>query len=191
MDLTSPQSIGEKLFKWRDYTPVPLVLLLLVVAKPSAFSATFGLLLILAGELFRIYSVAFIGAISRTRRSLGEELVTTGPFAWVRNPLYIGNFGIVMGLCLYSASVWLGLLTLALFAWQYYWIVQYEENILEGKFGETYRLYRDRVPAWLPKEFPRWDSLVWPESFGPALKSEQRTLSAIGLILVLLLVKSL
>jgi hypothetical protein len=59
--------IGEKLFQWRDFTPIPLILLMLFAAEPGARSATVGLLLIVCGELFRVYSVAFIGSVSRTR----------------------------------------------------------------------------------------------------------------------------
>ena len=77
----SAVGIGEVLFRYRDYTPVPLVLLILICAKPSAFLATLGVLAVAAGELIRVYSVAFIGAISRTRKDhTGPRLITEGPF---------------------------------------------------------------------------------------------------------------
>ena len=95
---TQSSSLGETFFKYRDYTPIPLILIVLFVAKPSVFTATLGTIVLTFGELFRIYSVAFIGSISRTRKeSLGNQLITSGPFKWVRNPLYLGNFFIVFG----------------------------------------------------------------------------------------------
>lgn len=180
--------IGELFFKYRDYTPIPLIILMIMFAKPSVGSATFGMLLIVFGELFRIYSVAFIGTVSRTRSSsTGQALITSGPFAYVRNPLYVGNFLIVLGIALFAHVLWLGILTIGLFAVQYFFVVNYEENILAGKFGEEYNEYRKKVHPWIPKKYPKLDEIEWPDNFSPSLKSEKRTLTAI-LIMILLLI---
>lgn len=184
-------SIGELLFRWRDYTPIPLIFLLLLVARPTVVSATFGTLLIVAGEILRMYSVAFIGGISRTRKgSLGDHLVTSGPFALVRNPLYCGNFLIVAGFALYAAVFWFFLVALIGFAFQYYYIVMYEEKLLADKFGEEFAAYKRLVPAWFPRRLPRADEVELPTSLEGALKSEKRTLLAILAVLLILLVKA-
>lgn len=184
-------SIGELLFRWRDYTPLPLVLLLLFVAQPTALSATLGTLLIVAGELLRIYSVAFIGTISRTRKgSLGDSLVTSGPFKYVRNPLYCGNFIIVCGVAIFTSVFWFFLLAVLGFAVQYYYIVTYEEKILLDKFGEEFVAYKRVVPAWLPRSCPKGEEIEWPDTFSYALKSEKRTLLAIAGVMILLLLKA-
>ena len=184
---TTDQSLGHTLFKYRDYTPVPLVLLLLIVADPSVFSATLGTCLVIFGELIRIYSVAFIGSISRTRKeSLGDNLITKGPFALVRNPLYVGNFFITFGIGIFSGHLWFAVLAAAFFYFQYNHIVAYEEGLLERKFGKEFRAYKDEVPAWVPKAVPRLEEMEWPDSYTTALKSETRTLTAIGAALLLL-----
>jgi protein-S-isoprenylcysteine O-methyltransferase Ste14 len=180
--------IGKLLFEWRDYTPIPLIILLLIVAKPSALSATLGIAMIIFGELIRVYSVAFIGSVSRTRSdSTGQALVTSGPFSYVRNPLYVGNFFITMGIAVFGGKAWFAVLTGAMFALQYYYIVKYEESLLLHKFGEAYQTYRQNVPPWIPRKRFSIEALEWPASFGPALKSEKRTLTAIIAIVAVLL----
>lgn len=187
----SAVEIGERLFQWRDFTPIPLIIVLLFVAEPSARSATIGTLVVLLGEAIRIYSVAFIGSISRTRSSsTGDQLITEGPFGLVRNPLYVGNFFIVLGLLIYGAVTWVALLGLAAFAFQYFTIVKYEETILLGKFGDEYQRYLDTVPAWFPTKLPNMDEFPTPPNLIPAFKSEKRTFVAIGMMLVALMLRS-
>lgn len=179
------EQYGQWFFKYRDYTPIPLIILLLVFAKPSALSATVGLSLVTLGELVRIYSVAFIGKISRTRKeSLGGQLVTSGPFAYVRNPLYVGNFFISFGLALYSGSVGVSVLTAIMFAVQYYFVVSYEEHLLSEKFGNAFDEYRSSVPPWIPTRLPKPTEIEWPDSFGAAIQSEKRTLTAIAVVIL-------
>ena len=99
--------LGKNLFKYRDYTPLPLLGVMFLVHDPSVLSATAGTVLVLLGECLRIYSVAFIGTVSRTRSgSLGASLVREGPFKWTRNPLYLGNFIIVLGFACFVGVFW-------------------------------------------------------------------------------------
>jgi protein-S-isoprenylcysteine O-methyltransferase Ste14 len=181
--------IGAKLFEWRDYTPIPLIILVLFTAEPNVLSATFGTLLAIFGELFRIYAVSFIGSVSRTRNTntTGGNLITAGPFGWVRNPLYVGNFFIVIGLAVFAGLIWVMIVTAALFAFQYYCIVKYEEKLLLSRFGAEYEEFMQKVPAWIPKRVPQLEAWDWPVSFSPALKSERRTLAAIFLMLIALI----
>ena len=183
--------MGEWLFQWRDYTPLPFVVLLLFVAEPSARSAAVGTLLVVLGELIRIYAVAFIGCASRTRSdSLGGKLVTNGPFQWVRNPIYLGNFFITLGLTLFGGVEWIIVLTMLAFGFQYYCIIQYEERLLSDKFGDEFRQYASKVPQWIPSGFSNITDWQWPETFTPAINSEKRTLMAIGLMILALMIVS-
>ena len=91
-----------------------------------------------------------------------------------------------MGVAIYSAVLWPAVLTAVSFSWQYYWIVRYEESLLNQKFGEEYSRYKEQVPAWIPKALPRISELSWPDSFSYALISEKRTLTAIGAMLSIL-----
>jgi protein-S-isoprenylcysteine O-methyltransferase Ste14 len=186
------EEVGEKFFQWRDYTPLPLIALMFVVAHPSAVSATFGLLVITAGELIRVYAVSFIGGVSRTRtRSTNQSLITDGAFSIVRNPLYVGNFLITTGAAVYSGVPWMVVLAAIAFYFQYHYIVLYEESLLKAKFGAEYSEYCKRVPRWWPAKMPEFDKLPWPETFAPALKSEKRTLLAILCVVLLLMIRRL
>lgn len=181
--------IGERLFEWRDYTPIPLIVLVLFANDPTVRTATLGTVLTVMGELIRIYSVAFIGSVSRTRNietAAGAALITSGPFSYVRNPLYVGNFLITLGLAVYSGVTWIVLLAIVLFAFQYYCIVKHEERLLIARFGRQYEDYMLAVPAWVPSRLPALESIEWPTSFSKALRSERRTLMAIVAMLVAL-----
>jgi protein-S-isoprenylcysteine O-methyltransferase Ste14 len=191
-DHFSPISLGAKLFQWRDFTPIPLILVLLIVSEPTAFSATLGLCSMIFGELIRIYGVAFIGSVSRTRntQTTGNDLITGGPFAIVRNPLYVGNLFLASGIAIYSGHLWFVMLTLAAFAFQYYCIVKYEESLLLERFGDVYARYMEKVPAWFPSQIPSIEKLEWPTSFSIALKSERKTFAAIVIMIALMLTKT-
>lgn len=186
----TPEEIGEKFFKWRDYTPLPLIALMFLVANPSVASATFGLFIIAAGELVRIYAVSFIGGVSRTRtKSTNQSLITDGAFSIVRNPLYVGNFLITTGVAVYAGPLWMVLLAALAFSFQYYYIVRYEESLLASKFGSEYEDYCKRIPRWWPANMPDFEKLPWPETFAPALKSEKRTLLAIVAVIAMMMIR--
>jgi protein-S-isoprenylcysteine O-methyltransferase Ste14 len=185
--------LGEKLFKLRDYTPIPLALIVIYCAYPTVRTATLGLTLVVAGELLRVYAVAFIGSVSRTRNTstTGGALIDSGPFAWVRNPLYVGNFLISFGLSVFAGYIPLMVLTAVLFAIQYHAIVKYEEKLLTARFGREYDEYRSKVPAWIPTRMPSLEEIPWPDTFSPAIRSERRTLAAIvGMVLLLVLFRA-
>ena len=178
--------LGEKMFQWRDYMIVPALMVLLLFAHPTARTATVGTLLILLGSVARIYAVAFMSDDGRDNVGV-DYLVTTGPFAIVRNPLYIGNLIITLGVIFYAGVIWLGLPMLLFFLFQYHCITKYEENSLLAKFGDDYQRYMDRVPAWIPLKAPIADDFPVPPSISAAFVAEKKSLAAIGAILFLLM----
>ena len=108
---------------------------------------------------FHLLSFAFIGGgfvlIANAWRVLYEaqrrgELATTGPYAHVRHPQYVGFILVMFGFLLQ----WPTLLTLVMFpvlVWMYVRLARSEEREAEAEFGETYRAYARRVPAFLPR----------------------------------------
>ena len=76
-------------------------------APPSPVIVGAGVALTAAGELIRLWGVRHIGAVSRTRSDRLGPLVDTGPFAVIRNPLYVGNILIWAGFALSARLVWL------------------------------------------------------------------------------------
>ena len=102
-----------------------------------------------------MWGVHHIGAISRTRADRLGPLVSSGPFARVRNPLYVGNIAIWVGFALTARLVWLAPVIVLLLGLEYHAIVRWEEQLLEDRLGDGYRSYKSRVPRWAPRLFNR------------------------------------
>jgi protein-S-isoprenylcysteine O-methyltransferase Ste14 len=155
-DQTSPDStkLGEWLFRHRTALPLPIAAVILGLrvgqAPPSALLIAVGVVVTGAGELIRLWGVRHIGAISRTRSDRLGPLVATGPFALIRNPLYVGNILIWAGFALSARLVWLAPLIVVLLGAEYHAIVRWEESLLVSRLGDAYRDYAARVPRWLP-----------------------------------------
>lgn len=76
-------------------------------------------------------------------------IVTTGPFAHTRNPLYIALTLVYLGIALLVNALWPVALLTPLVVLTHYGIVRREERYLEAKFGDEYRTYCARVIRWL------------------------------------------
>ncbi|NBW80232.1 hypothetical protein EBR21_00625 [bacterium] len=180
--LSKFEKLGEILFRLRDYTPIPLIICSILFAQPTLVSLLAGASVALAGEFIRTYGVAYIGTISRTRSYSNGQLVQEGPFALLRNPLYFGNLVLSVGLSLMSNVNWLPMLVVVVFYAQYIPVVAWEERKLTHIFGTAYEQYKVSVPnRWFPSlSRIRATSLyAAPNSWGPALRSEKRTLTSV------------
>jgi protein-S-isoprenylcysteine O-methyltransferase Ste14 len=144
--------LGGWLFKHRTWLPLPLVLtLLLIPSDPGASGRVWlGVALVGAGELLRLWGVRQIGVISRTRSDRLGPLVDTGPFAYVRNPLYLGNILLWAGFASAARIPWAAPLLVLLLALEYHAIVRWEERLLASRLGPAYEGYLSRVPRWMP-----------------------------------------
>src|SRR5262249_27890118 len=83
-----------------------------------------------------------------------SELDTSGPYAFTRNPLYLGSFLIVVGFAIASGVWWLGLLSIIFFLGIYLPVINVEKNELEEVLGEEYRVYAAGVPIFVPRLTP-------------------------------------
>jgi protein-S-isoprenylcysteine O-methyltransferase Ste14 len=191
MEMNGIQKLGGWFFRYRDYTPIPIVISGILFAEPNVTSLVLGLVLALFGEVARAFGVAFIGTISRTRSMSNGQLVSDGPFYLLRNPLYFGNLVLSLGLAVMTGVWWLPLLTLVVFYGQYIPIVAWEEWKLNGIFGSTYADYQNKVPnRWFPN-FGRLFQGDWAKhkvDWAPAWKSEKRTLTSIISFTILMVV---
>ena len=183
--------LGEILFKSRGYTPIPFLLVALIFAIPQNQFIIVGLLMILFGEFMRLWGVSYAGAATRTRDAGAPELVSNGPFAIVRNPLYIGNIFIYVGAVVLS-GVWfpyLAILVFLFFYFQYTFIIFHEEEKLEELFKESYIDYKKAVPRF----FPKFTAYKNKSSISPqvkkAFRSERSTFIAMGTFLALFVLR--
>lgn len=167
------ERVGAWLFRHRGWLPVPVAALCLIAPpqiRPGALALVF------CGEALRLAAVGHIGRRSRTRESTVGALVDSGPYARLRNPLYVGNLLIWAGIVWvgwpYGAPGWLFL------ALHYEIIVRWEESNLLVKLGEPYADYLRRVPRWLPFGEPVEGSYDLRE----ALRSERGTFAVLAVI---------
>ena len=149
---TPAARIGAVLFRHRGWLPVLFLGVPLIapgIMSPQLWAI--GLALIVVGEGWRLWGVAAAGTTTRRRSRAVQRLVTYGPFAWSRNPLYNGNFLIWMGFVVISGVLWFLPIAIVLFALEYSLIVRFEEGVLESIFGEEYLAYKRRTPRWVPR----------------------------------------
>lgn len=78
-----------------------------------------------------------------------HALVTHGPFAWSRNPVYVAMSALYLGLALLLGSIWPLVAALPLWLLMYYGVVLREEAYLLRRFGQDYARYQQHAPRWL------------------------------------------
>ncbi len=117
-----------------------------------------------------------------------STLNTRGPYAFVRNPLYVGNLGIILGLLCIANDPWVALLGLGFFFGEYFFIIRAEEAFLRSKFGPPFDDFCAKVPRWLPRLTPAYEGALRGGGFDwkRALKKEINPFAAWALGAVLL-----
>ena len=124
------------------------------------------------------------------------ELTTTGPYAYTRNPLYLGSILIAAGFLLAARSIWIAAATVVMFFLIYLPVVRAEEKYLQSAFP-GYQAYAQGVPRFFPRLTPFGSATENAQSFSWELYRRHREYNAaIGsalmmgaLILKILLVK--
>jgi len=187
-------TLRERLFRYRSYTPIPFLLLMLVFARPTPLSVALGMVGVVLGESLRFWGVAYAGPLTRVTGSVGApELVVAGPFAHVRNPLYVGNMimYVSLGIMANALAPWLVIVAAAYFYFQYAMIASLEEEFLARTFDSEYRAYATLVPRFVPSPRPYHPArpIVQNPDWRLGLRSEQRTLQALGVVVGLLLIR--
>jgi protein-S-isoprenylcysteine O-methyltransferase Ste14 len=115
-----------------------------------------GVALALVGQALRFYTLSWVsdGTSGQDDVLEAKTLNTQGPYAHVRNPLYVGNWLICLGLMVFAKDGWAGLLGTVFFFGEYFFIIRAEEAFLRSQFGDTYRAYCEKVPRWWPRMTP-------------------------------------
>lgn len=140
--------------KYRGGIWTVLFLVILVLARPVRSRIAAGLVLVAAGQLLRFWGVGCI-RLYRGEEVKAQRLATWGPYALVRNPLYVANG--LLGLGWAWMSGWVPTLIFAAVFYVLYGvlIVPYEEAFLSQKFGREYEDYKKSVGRFFPKSLSR------------------------------------
>jgi protein-S-isoprenylcysteine O-methyltransferase Ste14 len=195
--VNSGQAFGSFVFGNRGTLLALPAIALAALGKPSAFSVATGLPLAFAGEAMRMWAVGYSGVTTRSDTVTAPALVTAGPYAYVRNPLYVGNFVTAAGFALAftgknsaAARGALVLGSLASMVAVYSVIVPHEEAYLRSTFGDAFDDYTARVPRVIPALEP-----AEPQhgSYDPDVifKAESRTWLSFAVALTVLAFKTL
>ncbi len=184
---------GNWLFRNRSYLPLLGFPILFIALRNSEYlERVFGEPVDTFWEFFSM-SISFLGLAIRclvagyaprgtsgrnTKSQVAEVLNTTGMYSVARNPLYLGNFVIILGATLFIQVWWLAFIVWVGF-WLYYErIILAEEEFLRNKFGATFLKWAEKTPIFFPN--PRnWKSPDLPFSFKTVLRREFSTFFAI------------
>jgi hypothetical protein len=141
----------DKMKSWqRKVRRVPLFIgafLLVIFAKPQFPGILIGMILIFLGESIRIWAAGHL--------QKNEVLTVTGPYAYVKNPLYIGSIFITSGFCIMADNIYFMALALYMFCFHY---IPYKKRMegdrLTKRFGSQYEDYDEKVPDYIPRRTP-------------------------------------
>lgn len=197
--MTDPRTdeVQALVFKNRGALLTIPAALLAAFGKPSALSITLGLPIAIAGELVRCWAVGYSGVTTRGDKVEAPQLVTAGPYAHVRNPLYVGNFITAVGYAIAftgknSFAEKLALIggSLGTMAGVYATIIPHEEQFLRSQFGEEFDRYCERVPPIVPQVETSQDG---KGEWNPSVikDAESKTFMTFGAMLAVLALKAL
>ncbi|MBQ3694307.1 MAG: isoprenylcysteine carboxylmethyltransferase family protein [Synergistaceae bacterium] len=157
------RKVREWAFKMRGgLWTLLFVIMLFMSGHADITRITWGLLLILAGQLWRIWSAGIIG-LYRGENVKALKLAHEGPYALMRNPLYFGNFMIGLGWAVIAGLNAVIVFVIAFVILYVMIIIPHEEEFLRSKFGHEYEKYCERVKMFCPVKFNLKDICVKPD----------------------------
>ncbi|HEY1008444.1 MAG TPA: isoprenylcysteine carboxylmethyltransferase family protein [Sphingobacteriaceae bacterium] len=152
---------GNFFFKYRNFLFIFLYAALLIPSPQLFTRAGFGpsyylipvilgLLITLTGQLVRgaTIGLTYVPREGVNKNVHASELITQGLFRHCRNPLYVGNIMMLLGLGIMANSLYYLAIFIPAFLFIYQSIVLAEENFLGNKFGSQYHNYCSRVNRW-------------------------------------------
>lgn len=155
-------AIGNFFFKYRNFLFIFLYLALFIpspkIFRESMLGADYylypliiGLSITVIGQLIRgiTIALAYIVRGGKDKKVHADDLVTEGFFNHCRNPLYVGNILMLVGVGVLINSLLFVVLFIPLFLFIYQAIVLAEENFLRNKFGSQFDAYCNRVSRWM------------------------------------------
>ena len=132
--------------QWRVRLGHLFTLVVLFCARPGVTLLLIGTVVTLLGLAVRL---AAAGCIQKD-----QVLSRNGPYAYTRNPLYVGSFLMMLGFCVAAGNVWVLAAFVPFFFAVYYATIFREEQFLKNKFGQDYIGFCRKVPRFFPRVTP-------------------------------------
>lgn len=185
---------GVRIFRWRSYLPLLFIGPLLLAFEEAAHMerlmgdaaedlwVLFCFLIALGGLALRAYTVGHVPRGTSGRNAKAQRatrLNTTGMYSVVRNPLYLGNFIIILGVVMSLKVWWLVLIVSMAFFIYMERIILTEEKFLTESFGDEYVQWCAKTPVIVPR-FSQWQKPDMPFSIKTVLRREYQGLLGIG-----------
>lgn len=178
------EKTGKWLFRWRSYLPLTLLIPLLIEMRHFDWPMhshrlqfiweSLCLAVSFTGLAVRAFTVAYVPKGTSGRNSSGQiadTLNTTGMYSVVRNPLYVGNFLMWLGIAMFCLN-WRLLMIFVLAFFPYYERIMFaEEAFLHRKFGKQFEDWAARTPRFVPR-FSKWQRPSLPFSWKTILQRE-------------------
>lgn len=140
------------------------------IARPSAEFLALSLVLVIPGLWLRAYASGYV--------KKNAEVTMTGPYAFTRNPLYLGSMLIAFGFALAARSMWIAVALAVLFAIIYIPVIRSEEAFLRSRFA-GYDAYAAQVPRLVPRLRPAILNSSTEGGFSAALYQKHREYNAL------------
>jgi hypothetical protein len=168
----------RKFFSGRRRFQVAWVFAVLLILRAQHYPNFLGVLVCFGGAMLRVYASGFL------RKE--AKLTVGGPYAYTRNPLYLGTFIMALGAVLSVGAQGLAVIMAVVFFLNYHYVIEHEETKLPSVFGEAYARYCALVPRFLPRlERPPQEELekINPDlqiyEYSAALANENKAMEAI------------
>jgi protein-S-isoprenylcysteine O-methyltransferase Ste14 len=172
-------SAGAFFVRWRVRLGYPLAIAVLFFARPNPRSILFGALVGLVGLALRAWAAGYLHK--------QQMLTVTGPYAYTRNPLYLGSAVLALGVAIATRS-WISSLLLGVYFTVFYSIVmRKEENELRPRHATNFDRYAAAVPIFFPRLSPVKLSNSGNGAFSPdQYKKNHEWQAAVGFLLLLI-----
>jgi len=155
----------KRWFKLRFAILYPFGIFGILFSNSDDKSMMNGIWFILTGLFLRIWANGYAIKL--------EKLTTSGPYAFVRHPLYLGTMLLTLGFIIMLRIYYVGTLFLLIMIGVYYQTIKKEEQMLEQKFKHQYINYKNKIPAIVPTVFPYREGEKWSFSFKRLIKSHE------------------
>lgn len=146
MKFANPLLNNESLrqfFSGRRRFQLAWIFAILLVLRAQHYPSAIGVLVCFGGAMLRVYASGFL------RKE--AKLTVGGPYAYTRNPLYLGTFIMALGATISVGASGLALLMAVVFFLNYHYVIEHEETKLPSIFGGAYDRYCALVPRFLPR----------------------------------------
>ena len=186
MSSASSSTLSRTIFSHRLHVGLAVVALAGLVVKPGnvfgshqALGVSLSIALVLLGLALRAWSGGCAGSHTRNATIEAPQLVTGGPYAFVRNPIYLASIILGLGMVGLLGDPWMFALYVGVFIFLYTSIVPAEEAFLRRTFPEEFARYCENVPRMIPR-LTAWREAGPVQFVRSAILGEAR----LGLVLV-------